>query len=281
MNSIYRHIVENYKYYSDPRSSEFIQSPYDTIKVKGGDCEDLTILLNSLLENIGIKTYIVLTKTHAYSLACGINIKGLEKYAKRSLIEYFASNLNLGKNREIKSKNGQNFIVFTQKQSFVLKPNNYYFYGESHSKIQPSSTHTDFEYEISSRQPLTIYFVPSKEDYDKLAANKQFNHYPTCKKENVLKVKDSCNNLQEYGGIVLVNNNPVPSTVDFALDINNYFSQDILDFDNGVSYYDINGEKCVVLEPTRGPEGYPGDDRTSQEEKIAIDPVTKEYYELK
>ena len=66
INKLYRYVVENYDYYSDPRSREFIQSPSETMKVKGGDCEDLTILLNSLLENLGIKTYLVLTEDHAY-----------------------------------------------------------------------------------------------------------------------------------------------------------------------------------------------------------------------
>lgn len=52
INKLYRYVIENYDYYSDPRSGEFIQSPSETMKIKGGDCEDLTILLNSLLEFI-------------------------------------------------------------------------------------------------------------------------------------------------------------------------------------------------------------------------------------
>jgi len=47
VNKLYRYIVENYNYYSDPRSGEFIQSPSETMNIKGGDCEDLTILLIS------------------------------------------------------------------------------------------------------------------------------------------------------------------------------------------------------------------------------------------
>ena len=49
LNKVYRYVVESYNYYSDPRNREFIQSPYETMNIKGGDCEDLTILLNSLL----------------------------------------------------------------------------------------------------------------------------------------------------------------------------------------------------------------------------------------
>ena len=74
INSIYRYIVENYNYISDPIGTELIQSPEETMQIGGGDCEDLTILYMSLLENIGIKTYLVLNKTHAYSLVYDVNI---------------------------------------------------------------------------------------------------------------------------------------------------------------------------------------------------------------
>ena len=70
---IYSYVVKNYNYYDDPRFRDFIQSVEETITLKGGDCEDLTILLNSLLENIGIKTYMVVTENHVYSLACGLD----------------------------------------------------------------------------------------------------------------------------------------------------------------------------------------------------------------
>jgi len=70
---IYSYVVKHYKYYDDPRFRDFIQSTEETIQLEGGDCEDLTILLNSLLENIGIKTYMVVTENHVYSLACNLN----------------------------------------------------------------------------------------------------------------------------------------------------------------------------------------------------------------
>ena len=47
-------------------------------EIGGGDCEDLTILLNSYLENLGIETYLVLTDNHAYTLACDIDPKKLK-----------------------------------------------------------------------------------------------------------------------------------------------------------------------------------------------------------
>ena len=75
--SIYSYVVQNYKYYDDPRFRNLIQPVNETIQLNGGDCEDLTILLNSLLENIGIKTYIVVTENHVYSLACNLDEQSL------------------------------------------------------------------------------------------------------------------------------------------------------------------------------------------------------------
>jgi transglutaminase-like putative cysteine protease len=86
ITAIYRHIVENYEYVSDPGDKELIRTPFETINLKGGDCEDLSILLNSLLESIGIKTFLVLTDSHAYSLAYDVDINNLWNYVEQSLI---------------------------------------------------------------------------------------------------------------------------------------------------------------------------------------------------
>jgi len=69
---IYEYVVKNYTYIPDPRTADYIQSPFETIELGRGDCEDLTILLISLLENVGIKTYFVETEnlSHVYALAC-------------------------------------------------------------------------------------------------------------------------------------------------------------------------------------------------------------------
>lgn len=78
---IYSYVVKNYKYYADPRFRNLIQSVNETMDLKGGNCADLTILLNSLLENMGIKTYMVVTENHAYSLACNLDKQKLSNEA--------------------------------------------------------------------------------------------------------------------------------------------------------------------------------------------------------
>ena len=89
VNAVYRYIVEDFTYIPDPENGESINSPFETLDAKGGDCEDLTILACSLLENIGIRTYLVLTESHAYGLVSGIDPDSLWTYINGSLQEQF------------------------------------------------------------------------------------------------------------------------------------------------------------------------------------------------
>ncbi|MCK5181798.1 MAG: transglutaminase domain-containing protein, partial [Dehalococcoidia bacterium] len=89
VNAIYRYIVEDFTYVADPEYTESIQSPLETLDLGGGDCEDLAILACSLLENAGIKTYLVLTEDHAYALVSGINSDNLWEYINKSLEEQY------------------------------------------------------------------------------------------------------------------------------------------------------------------------------------------------
>ncbi|HSP86523.1 MAG TPA: transglutaminase domain-containing protein, partial [Ignavibacteriaceae bacterium] len=57
---IYNELVKNLVYTSDPRASaEYVQFPNETIKLKGGDCDDLSVLFSSVLESSGIETALV------------------------------------------------------------------------------------------------------------------------------------------------------------------------------------------------------------------------------
>ena len=75
--NIYNYIQKNYKKIDDVTNEA--KFPKETINEGGGDCEDFAILNNSLLENIGIKTKIIFSSNHAYSLVYGLNIENLVK----------------------------------------------------------------------------------------------------------------------------------------------------------------------------------------------------------
>lgn len=65
-------VLNNVIYQADPRGIEYVVSPVQMLrrwKAKGaayGDCDDHTLLLNSLLQSVGIPTRVVAVKLPAY-----------------------------------------------------------------------------------------------------------------------------------------------------------------------------------------------------------------------
>jgi Transglutaminase-like domain len=57
---IFDEIIKKIVYSSDPKASaDYVQFPKETIDLKGGDCDDLSVLYSSLLESIGIQTALI------------------------------------------------------------------------------------------------------------------------------------------------------------------------------------------------------------------------------
>ncbi len=57
---VFNDFVKQLVYTSDPRAStEYVQFPNETIKLRGGDCDDLSVCYSSLLESIGIETALI------------------------------------------------------------------------------------------------------------------------------------------------------------------------------------------------------------------------------
>jgi hypothetical protein len=57
---IFNNFVKDLVYSSDPRASaEYVQFPHETLKLKGGDCDDLSVCCSALLESAGIETALV------------------------------------------------------------------------------------------------------------------------------------------------------------------------------------------------------------------------------
>ena len=54
---LFNEFVKNMKYVSDRRATvDFVQFPSETLELRGGDCDDLSVCFSSLLESIGIQT---------------------------------------------------------------------------------------------------------------------------------------------------------------------------------------------------------------------------------
>jgi hypothetical protein len=57
---IFNSFIKKMVYASDPRASaDYVQYPRETLDLKGGDCDDLSVLFSSLLESIGIQTALI------------------------------------------------------------------------------------------------------------------------------------------------------------------------------------------------------------------------------
>lgn len=71
-------VSNDIKYVSDPLDDiEFAKDPITTLIAGGGDCEDQALVLCSLMESVGLKTYIAFTDDHVFAL-----VKFPKRYAE-------------------------------------------------------------------------------------------------------------------------------------------------------------------------------------------------------
>jgi Transglutaminase-like domain len=57
---IFNNFIKKMVYASDPRASvDYVQYPHETLELKGGNCDDFSVLYSSLLESIGIQTALI------------------------------------------------------------------------------------------------------------------------------------------------------------------------------------------------------------------------------
>jgi hypothetical protein len=271
VNAVYRYVVENFTYVADPEDTESIQSPFETLDLEGGDCEDLTILACSLLENTGIKTYLVLTENHAYALVSGIDSDNLWKYINKSLEEQYIEEPN---------------VVSSADETLQLSAGSAYYYGGDGTTFPVDAATVgdsvvkieslEIDYFVSSSEPVNIYILPSSQELDKLVQRKSFQHYPECAEQGVYQAQATCE-IPRYGGIAIQN----PTSRDATVDMEVTFSYKIYFEGLKITYYTLKDEPAIVLELTAGKYGYPGYSPVEEaESRIAIDPITEEYFYL-
>jgi hypothetical protein len=271
VNAIYRYIVENFTYIADPEGTESIQSPFETLEAKGGDCEDLAILACSLLENIEVRTYLVLTENHAYALVSGVNSDNLWKYINKSLEEQFIEDDEMVTSIDEALQLGAGYIYYYGGDGRVF-PIEAATFGDSVVKIES----LEIDYSVSSSEPVNIYILPSRDEFDNLVERRSFQHYPDCAEQGVYQADATCE-IPRYGGIALQN----PTSGDASVDFEVTFSYKVYFEGLKITYYTLKREQAIVLELTAGKYGYPGySPIVEAEKKFAIDPITKEYFSL-
>ncbi|TEU18911.1 MAG: transglutaminase domain-containing protein [Dehalococcoidia bacterium] len=271
VNAIYRYIVEDFIYEADPEYTESIQSPFETLDLKGGDCEDLAILACSLLENIGIKTYLVLTEDHAYALVSGINADNLWTYIHESLEEQFIEDHNMVESIDETFQLRAGYVSYYGGDGRVF-PIEAATFGDSVVQIES----LEIDYSVSSSEPVNIYILPSKDEFDNLVQRRSFQHYPDCAEQGVYQAQATCE-IPRYGGTAIQN----PTSRKATVDVEVTFSYKVYFEGLKVTSYTLKGQQAMVLELTAGEYGYPGYSPIVEAEKrFAIDPITKEYFYL-
>jgi hypothetical protein len=271
VNAVYRYIVEDFTYIPDPENGESINSPFETLDAKGGDCEDLTILACSLLENIGIRTYLVLTESHAYGLVSGIDPDSLWTYINGSLQEQFVEDHDMVSAMEEVLELGARHVYYYGGDGSAF-PVEAATFGDSVVKIQS----LEIDYSVWSSEPANIYILPSRDEFDNLVDRKSFEHYPDCQAQEVYQAEGTCE-IPRYGGIAIQN----PTSRDAVINAGVIFSYEVYFEGLKLTYYTLEGEQAIVLELTAGKYGYPGySPLVEVERKLAIDPITGEYFAL-
>jgi hypothetical protein len=78
--SLLKYVKSNFRYVSDPSNFDYFAPPQESIELMGGDCDDYSILVASVLKAIGANVRIVWAPKHVYpELYCG-NKMEFEKY---------------------------------------------------------------------------------------------------------------------------------------------------------------------------------------------------------
>jgi hypothetical protein len=145
-------------------------------------------------------------------------------------------------------------------------------FGDSVVKIES----LEIGYSVWSSQPVNIYVLPSRDEFDNLVDRKSFQHYVDCQAQEVYQAEGTCE-IPRYGGIAIQN----PTSRDAVVNAGVTFSYEVYFEGLKVTYYTLEGEQAVVLELTAGEYGYPGySPLVEAERKFAIDPITREYFSL-
>lgn len=267
VNAIYREVVMNYTLLTTPMNSSNLRSPQETIQKKEGTGEDLSILLCSLLSNIGLTSYLVFSNTHVYAMVSDINATDLWHVAEQSLI-------------------GQTEKVFGEPlmQSYyqtysVPSTGVLYAGGEEGKTFAGVIDSMTIDYNIQSDQSLTLFVVPTWEEYFAFQ-NGDFANFTPSDQWNFTSTSGTIADMTTFGGIMVYNPGLLTATVtvDLIFSFNASFYNTYNK--NALTLYHLWGKNAVLLDPTLGVFGLAGYDAAATGTKQAIDPLTRLYVTL-
>ncbi|QAR34144.1 transglutaminase domain-containing protein [Geovibrio thiophilus] len=153
---VYAFVQQKVSYLSDPAGFELIQKPEETLALMAGDCEDLSILVSSLLWNIGVETQLVATDTHMYSRVCGIDRIRFENVVTQ---EYAGS------------------LTVSDTRTFLPADTAWA------ATFEGGSGRGEYTVEFSAGEPLNFYLFPDRKEFEKMTRNMDYKYYEACSAE--------------------------------------------------------------------------------------------------
>ena len=263
VNALYRDVLLNYTCLSAPLGSTPLQTPQETIQNKEGTCEDLSILLCSLLSNIGIPSYLVFTDSHVYAMASDVNTDSLWECVEQSLI------------RQVEEAFGEPMHQPLVQTLALVPAGVLYAGGDANKTFDGLIDYMTIVYSFQSDQPLHLFVVPTQIEFFALRDNGTAN--VTYEESNLTSKTGTIPQMLTFGGIVLLNNNTQTATVnvDFLFSFRPSFYDTYNE--NKLTAYDVWGKESVLLDPMLGDYGFPGYDAEIVGEKKTINPLTKQY----
>jgi hypothetical protein len=267
VNALYRDVLMNYTCLNTPLNNQTLQTPQETIERKQGTCEDLSILLCSLLSNIGLTSHLVFTNAHVYAMVSDVNSDDLWDVAEQSLIHH------------VEDVFGEP-LSQSYYQTYALPPNGVlYAGGEENKTFAGVIDSMIIDYNLQSDQQLTLFVIPTWTEYSEFQ-NGDFANFTSINQWNFTNTTGTIPELSTFGGIMLYNGGIQTATVTvdliFSFEASFYqtYNKDAL------TVYTLWGKNAVLLDPTVGNFGFPGYDAAVVGVKKAIDPLTKEYVTL-
>lgn len=271
VNALYRDVIMNYTCLTAPMNTATLQTPQQTIQRKQGTCEDLSILLCSLLSNLGLSSHLVFTNTHVYAMVSDVNGDDLWNVAEQSLLEFVEVSFGEPLSQPIQ-------------QPVTLNPLDILYVGGLENQTYAFSGIIDYmtiEYTIESDQPLDLFIVGSQSDFFILKNGDLANFIPLEEWLQMTTVTGTSPQLDTYGGFILFNNN---ETHIATANVNLLFKFQPSFYGtynkNKMTVYTLGGKNAVLLDPTAGDFGFPGYDAEIVGVKKAIDPQTNHYATL-
>lgn len=261
VNALYRDILLNYTCLVAPMNNATLQTPQQTIQRKQGTCEDLSLLLCSLLSNIGMTSYLVFTTTHVYAMVSDVNANDLWYVAEQSLIH------------QVENRFGEAIFQEYHVTQPVDTGESMYAVGDRNKTFDGLIDYMSIDYSFHSDQPLILFVMPSG-DFANVSP------IPEWTQTNVTNATGTIPQLFTFGGIILYNGGIHTATV--TLDITFSFQASFYKTYNEdkLIVYRVWGKNAVLLDPTLGDYGFPGYDDAVTGVKKAIDPLTRAYVTL-